>query len=166
MPLVRRTLLLSVLATLALAPCFTAPSFAASTVIKVSLWDKGAEMDMMTGLGMGMNGNMKMATMGIKATPNKVKAGDVTFDVRNDSKDTIHEMIVAPVADPTKPLPYNESESRVEEDEAGDLGEVSELDPGASGKLTVPMKPGTYILYCNVPGHYASGMWTLITVEP
>ncbi len=161
-----RRKLLTATGAFALVAIVGAPSFAASTVVKVSLWDKGAEMDMMTGLGMGMKGNMMMATMGIDATPNKIKAGEVTFDVQNASKDTIHEMIVAPVADPTKPLPYNENESRVEEDEAGDLGEVSELDPGTSGKLTVPMKPGTYILYCNVPGHYATGMWTLITVEP
>jgi uncharacterized cupredoxin-like copper-binding protein len=26
------------------------------------------------------------------------------------------------------------------------------------------MQPGTYILYCNIAGHYAMGMWTLLTV--
>ena len=34
------------------------------------------------------------ATMGIKALPGAVKAGEVTFNVKNDSKDTVHEMIV------------------------------------------------------------------------
>ena len=42
--------------------------------------------------------------------------------------------------------------------------EVSELDPGASGSLTVALQPGKYLLICNVPGHYASGMWTEFTV--
>ncbi len=158
--------LLTAIGAFALVAMVGVPAFADPTVVTISLQDKGAETDMMTGLGMGMKGDPMMATMRIDATPNKIKAGEVTFEVRNDSKDTIHEMIVAPVADPTKPLPYNDNDSRVEEDEAGDLGEVSELDAGASGKLTVPMKPGTYILYCNVAGHYATGMWTLITVEP
>ena len=34
------------------------------------------------------------------------------------------------------------------------LGEVSELDPGKSGTLTLTIKPGKYLLVCNVPGHY------------
>jgi uncharacterized cupredoxin-like copper-binding protein len=41
-----------------------------------------------------------------------------------------------------------------------DKGEVSELNPGATGSLTVALKPGRYLLICNVPGHFASGMWT------
>ena len=60
----------------------------------------------------------------------------VTFEVVNASKDQIHEMIVAKLANTKKPLPYLVDENRVDEDEAGDLGEVSEgLDPGKSGAL-------------------------------
>ena len=83
----------------------------------------------------------------------------------NASKDQIHEMIVAKLANTKKPLPYVVDENRVDEDKAGDLGEVSELDPGKSGALRIEMKPGTYILYCNVPGHYVTGMWTTFTVK-
>jgi uncharacterized cupredoxin-like copper-binding protein len=57
------------------------------------------------------------------------------------------------------------AESRVNEDAAGHLGEVSELDPGQSGSLSMKLDPGTYMLFCNVPGHYMAGMWTTITVE-
>ena len=39
------------------------------------------------------------------------------------------------------------------------MGEVSELDPGKSGSLTVTLNPGKYLLICNDPGHYVSGMW-------
>jgi uncharacterized cupredoxin-like copper-binding protein len=31
---------------------------------------------------------------------------------------------------------------------------VSELDPGASGTPAVVLKPGKYLLICNVAGHY------------
>jgi len=45
-----------------------------------------------------------------------VKAGRVTFKVKNDSKDTVHEMIVMFLADPKKSLPYIDAENRVDED--------------------------------------------------
>ena len=43
--------------------------------------------------------------------------------------------------------PIIDDEKRVDEDKAGDKGEVSELDPGKSGSLTVNLKPGIYLLY-------------------
>ena len=139
----------------------------AASTVRVSMWDKGANAEMPMGLAYATPGlNPAKATMGIKASPNAVKAGEVTFKVKNDSKDTIHEMIVMYLADPTKPLPYIGNENRVDEDKAGDKGEVSELDPGKSGTLTVDLKPGKYLLICNVPGHYKAGMWTEFTVDP
>jgi uncharacterized cupredoxin-like copper-binding protein len=75
-------------------------------------------------------------------------------------------MIVMYLEDPTSPLPFLTDENRVDEDKAGDKGEVSELEPGASGSLTVNLKAGTYLLICNVAGHYAAGMWTVFTVKP
>ena len=139
----------------------------AASTVQVSLWDKGADMPMTTGFAYGTpNLDMSKATMGMTATPAAVKAGKVTFKVKNSSKDTIHEMIVMYLEDPSKPLPYITAENRVDEDKAGDKGEVSELDPGASGTLTVDLKPGKYLLICNVPGHFATGMWTEFTIKP
>lgn len=139
----------------------------AASTVQVSLWDKGADMSMATGLAYGTpNPDMSKATMGMTATPATVRAGKVIFRVKNSSKDTIHEMIVMYLADPSKPLPYIANENRVDEDKAGDKGEVSELDPGASGSLTVDLKPGKYLLICNVPGHFVAGMWTEFTVKP
>jgi uncharacterized cupredoxin-like copper-binding protein len=139
----------------------------AATRVQVSLWDKGASAEMPTGLAYGTPGlDQSKATMGIKTDPSEVKAGKVTFRVKNTSKDTIHEMIVLYLAEPGKPLPYVQAENRVDEEKAGDRGEVSELDPGKSGKLTIELKPGKYLLICNVPGHFAAGMWSELTVKP
>ncbi|RUW54061.1 MAG: hypothetical protein E5W64_11140 [Mesorhizobium sp.] len=139
----------------------------ADALVQVSLWDKGASTEMPMGLAYAAPGlDLAKATMGIKALPSVAKAGEVTFNVKNDSKDTVHEMIVMHLADPGKPLPYLEAENRVDEDKAGDKGEVSELDPGKSGTLTVELKAGKYLLICNVPGHYGAGMWAEFTVEP
>ena len=138
----------------------------ASTTVHVSLWDKGADMKMITGAeyAPGVKIDLSKATMGVKAMPDQAKAGVVTFKVTNNSKDTIHEMIVMQLDKAGDALPYIAAENRVDEDKAGDKGEVSELDPGASGSLTVALQPGKYLLICNVPGHYASGMWTEFTV--
>ncbi len=163
----RATLVLMAGALLATA----APGFAGTsgTTIAVSLWDKGdMSMDMMGKahpMGMAMKGaDMGMVTMGITVDKATVPAGEVTFQVANASKGMIHEMVLSPVADATKALPYLADLEKVDEDAAGHLGEVAELDPGANGALTITMKPGTYILYCNIPGHYIMGMWTLVTV--
>jgi uncharacterized cupredoxin-like copper-binding protein len=153
------------LAAVVLLPMAPTQSFA-DTTVNVSLWDKGADVDMPTGLGIGMSGDMSKATMGVKAVPNRAKAGIITFRVKNDSKDTIHEMLVIPIADENTQLPFIADENRVDEEGAHDLGEVAELDPGASGSLTLDLKAGTYALVCNVAGHFMAGMWTIFTVVP
>lgn len=147
-------------------------ALARSSVIKVSLWDKGAmSMNMlghgqMMGMGMGQPGTlMPMGPMGLTLSTHTVKAGAVTFDVTNTSKEMVHEMVVSPIKDSNQPLPYIEAANKVDEDAAGHLGEVAELEPGKKGALTITLKPGRYILYCNIPGHYALGMWTLVTVK-
>ncbi len=143
------------------------PAFAGTTV-NVSLWDKGPDsLDKMgegPGAGMGMPAAGASGEMvGITTDRTEVPAGEVTFVVANTSKDIVHEMIVAP-AKPPKPLPYDKADEAVQEEATTHLGEVSELDPGASGALKLTLKPGKYVLYCNVPGHYMLGMWTELTV--
>lgn len=136
------------------------------SVINVSLWDKGGDAEMADGLGMGMAGaDMSKATMGIKLSTNTVEAGKVTFEVSNNSNINVHEMVVVPVESEKDMLPYVAAENEVDEDNIGDLGEVSELDPGKSGGLTLELKPGKYVLFCNVAGHYMNGMWALLTVN-
>jgi uncharacterized cupredoxin-like copper-binding protein len=147
----------------ALALMGSTPAWA-GYVVNVSLWDKGADATMPKDLGYNFGGDMSKATMGIDATPKSIQAGHVTFEVINNSKDTIHEMVVAPLKSDDEVLPYNKAEERVEEEKAGHLGEVAELDPGQSGELGIDLDPGKYILYCNIPGHYAAGMWTILTV--
>lgn len=143
----------------------------ADATVKVSLWDKGPNSAMMDDAHMKMMGRMdrkmmSMGMMGITLDKTSVPAGKVTFDVTNDSKAIVHEMIVSPVAAGETDLPYIADENRVDEEKAGHLGEVSELDPGKGGSLTVDLKPGDYIVYCNIPGHFVTGMWTVMTVTP
>lgn len=142
-----------------------APAFA-DTTVNVKLWDKNGDMNADAKMGIGMPANMSMAMMKIQVDKKVVPAGKVTFDVTNTSKATVHEMIVVPVTDPKKTtLPYISNENRVDEDAAGHLGEVSELDPGKSGSLTLDLKPGFYAVFCNIPDHFMNGMWATIKVQ-
>ncbi len=39
--------------------------------------------------------------------------------------------------------------------------------PGANGTITIRLKPGSYMLFCGVPGHEALGMkWKLLVRKP
>ena len=147
-------------------------AFAADTTINISLWDRGPDSAMMDemhpkGMGKGMMGGkmaMAMDMMGIEVDKAEVPAGKVTFEVVNASKDIIHEMVISPISAADAAVPYIIDENKIDEDVAGHLGEVAELDPGKSGTLAIDLKPGLYLLYCNIPAHYIGGMWTLLTV--
>ncbi|MDB5538540.1 MAG: hypothetical protein JWQ89_267 [Devosia sp.] len=158
---VKSLLLVSALSVAGLA----APALAATSTVNVSLADAGAAAPLGTDLGISMKGDHATAVMHVIPDKTEVPAGEVTFKVTNNSSDIVHEMLVVKVADANQPLPYVDGESRVDEDAAGHLGEVSELDPGDSGSLTLSLDSGTYMLFCNIPGHYQAGMWTLVTVN-
>jgi uncharacterized cupredoxin-like copper-binding protein len=114
-------------------------------VVNAKLWDEGGKM-------------------GITTDVDKIAAGKVTFDVKNISKDMVHEMLVIKVKSFSEKLPYNEKKAKVYEDKVFDFGEVSELEPGQTGSLTVNLKPGKYLLLCNMPGHYKLNMFTKLVV--
>jgi uncharacterized cupredoxin-like copper-binding protein len=108
----------------------------------------------------------EVKSMEIKADAQTIKAGPVEFDVSNDSKALVHEMIVVGVARPDSSLPYDQKANRVIESKVRDLGEASDLDPGQKKTLRLILKPGAYLLVCNQPDHYESGMKTNLLVTP
>jgi uncharacterized cupredoxin-like copper-binding protein len=103
-------------------------------------------------------------SMRIKTNVQSVKAGLVVFDVSNDSKTLVHEMIVVAAANPHAPLPYDKKDDRVNESKIADLGEASDLPPGEKKTLRLTLKPGNYELICNQPGHYKAGMKAILVV--
>ena len=160
----RKLLALAALIGLALG-VHSATAATAATTVSVQLVDKVPDAPMATGLTYGTPGiDLTKATQVIKASRISAPAGNVTFNVTNTSTDMVHEMLVVPVPVADKPLPYLADKFVLDESKIKSEGEVSELDPGKSGTLTVNLQPGTYLLLCNQPGHYAAGMWTLFTV--
>jgi uncharacterized cupredoxin-like copper-binding protein len=69
-----------------------------------------------------------------------LKAGEITFEVKNDGK-IPHDLAIKGTSDKTDLIP-----------------------PGATAELKVTLKAGKYELYCTVPGHEAAGMKLNITV--
>jgi uncharacterized cupredoxin-like copper-binding protein len=70
-----------------------------------------------------------------------LKAGKIKFEVKNVGK-IPHDLAVK-----------------------GTSFKSSLIQPGGSTKLTATLKPGSYELYCTVPGHEAAGMKVNITVS-
>jgi uncharacterized cupredoxin-like copper-binding protein len=103
--------------------------------------------------------------MVIRADPTKVKAGRLTVEAVNRSKDLVHEVLVVPAPSDGTELPYDTNINTIIEKRVHSLGEISELKPGKRGKLTLNLKPGTYLLLCNQPGHYKMGMSTNLVVR-
>lgn len=167
MTMSRRQLVLTAAAALPLAALGSTAR--AGTVVQVSLWDNGPEsmavMETAKPMGMAMkDADMGMATMHVTAEPATIPAGEVTFVAKNDSAEFVHEMVIARIRTTDMALPYSAETMEVEEDGAGLRAKVSELGPGQSASVTLAVRKGTYMIYCNIAGHYAMGMWTLVTI--
>jgi len=153
-------------------PAAAAADGATETFVQVNMWDRGpdvmAAFDMSNRIMLGTPGAALKddpgAPMGFTLTQHVIPHGSVTFVATNTSRFLEHEMLVLPIKDVTKALPYNTDTERLDEDAAGSMGEISETAPGETGTLTIDLAPGIYMLTCNIANHYAMGMWTLITV--
>ena len=102
----------------------------------------------------------------MKVDPATVRAGKVRFEVANESMDDEHEMIVVKTTLTPDKFPTNKDRSRVDEKKFTGAQEVSELKPGGKGELVETLKPGHYVLYCNVKNHFKNGMYAELTVTP
>ena len=103
--------------------------------------------------------------MVIKTDTTHVKTGRVTLEAVNRSQNLVHEVLVVPAPPPRTLLPYDNKSNALIEKRIHSVGEISELKPGAKGKVTLKLKPGAYLLLCNQPGHYKSGMVTTLVVD-
>jgi uncharacterized cupredoxin-like copper-binding protein len=135
----------------------------AGAVVDVQLMNMGGPM---------MGGNPMMGgTMRITTDRSQVPAGTVSFRVANVGS-LVHELVILPLHDrATVGQRAIGSDGRVEE--TGSLGEVSSscgsgagdgIDPGSIGWTTLQLPAGDYELICNLPGHYAAGMYTTLRV--
>ncbi len=85
----------------------------------------------------------------------EVPAGTVTFVIENQGT-MAHEVEVFAGAGPGLRLPVVAGVA----DTTGLtlIDEVEDIVVGTTTSLTVDLEPGTYLVICNLPGHYALGM--------
>lgn len=93
----------------------------------------------------------------------KAKAGETTIEAENVGK-MPHELVLAKSdLDPAK-LPTS-SNGEVDEESLDTVGEAADVAAGDTGSFTVDLQPGSYVMFCNLPGHYAAGMYGSLTVK-
>jgi uncharacterized cupredoxin-like copper-binding protein len=143
-----------------------AASSLSGTNVNVTLKNMGGPM-----MG-GNNGSMSGGAMRLQADQATVQHGTVSFLATNEGSVT-HELVILPLPE-SQIVGTRLIGGDAKIDEAGSLGEASNtcgegagegILPGASGWVSVTLKPGRYELVCNLPGHYAAGMYTQLTVN-
>ena len=106
--------------------------------------------------------DVQLGDMTITA-PAKVSAGKTKVTATNDDPNGLtHEVVFIRTDTPASQLPTN---GKGEASEKGSIGEIADLPAGQSASTTLDLKKGHYALICNLPGHYAAGMYTDLTVQ-
>jgi len=100
----------------------------------------------------------------IQLSKTTAKAGSITFHVTNNATDLNHEFVIVKTDLQAADLPLN-SDGNVDETKLDIIGRVPQLEPGKSQDLTVDLAAGHYVIMCNLPGHYAQGMYTDFSVQ-
>jgi uncharacterized cupredoxin-like copper-binding protein len=95
----------------------------------------------------------------IAPQPSEVAAGRVAFKVHNAGS-IKHEFVVLRTDKKASDLLKGN-----EADEAGNVGEIGNLQPGQTKALSLNLKAGHYALICNLPGHYKLGQHADLTAR-
>jgi len=101
----------------------------------------------------------------ISVSSRTLQAGNVVIRATNRGPDQ-HELIIARVRDPKK-LPLRSDGLTVSEERL-DKSTVGVLEPGEPNsvrELRVQLKPGHYVLFCNMSGHFMGGMHADVVVR-
>ena len=126
----------------------------------------GSDDDSSSGDGAtGTSVSVDLTDMAIAPDTTSVSAGSVTFDAHNSGPST-HELVVVKTDLAADALPESE-EGRVDEEGEGVefIGEIEEFASGLDESGTYDLAAGSYVLFCNLPGHYLQGMTIGFTVE-
>jgi uncharacterized cupredoxin-like copper-binding protein len=96
--------------------------------------------------------DVEAGEMYVKPGTTEIKAGKVSFNIRNAG--------AMPHA-----LAVELGTAKNGGDGSGALAKTEDIAPGATATLEADLKPGSYELYCHVPGHYGAGQKVTLTVR-
>ena len=119
----------------------------------------------------------------IAVAPNELEAREIELDVRNIDNQQ-HEVVFIATELPAEALPVDRAADVVDTSALRVVGEVEPFQPGerpvfeasdetaeeeefeeAEEGSEIDLPPGRYVLICNIPGHYAAGMYATLTVR-
>jgi uncharacterized cupredoxin-like copper-binding protein len=145
LPMLRKSIVLSCAAVLAAIPLALAACGSDDSDSDTTAASPTTTAEETTASGGGGGETVNLSESEFKIDPSEVttKAGTVTFDISNDGS-TVHNLEI----------------------EGNGVEETSDdIQGGQSAQLTVDLKPGTYEMYCAIPGHREQGMEGEITVQ-
>jgi len=125
----RAALLLAV----ALVACAEAPAFEAGAVQLVA----------------------ELKDYSVNLSVSEVKAGALKIGIRNRGSQP-HDFLVVRTDLAPDQLPYDAGLAKAKED--GVVGKTRDVRAGGTAALSVTLGPGSYVVICNVAGHYQLGM--------
>jgi len=102
---------------------------------------------------------VKLKEFKVLPSTKSVRAGTVAFAIKNAGK-LEHEFVVVKTNLPPGKLPVKNNRVTLKP-----LRKVGPFNPGKGGTLTVPLKAGRYVLFCNVTGHYGFGQYVGFVVK-
>jgi len=100
------------------------------------------------------------SAMTMEVTPSSVPAGKVKITLDNQGT-VIHEMVVMKTKTAFDKIPVGANHRT---SEAKSVGEIADVGKGKTKSKTFKLKPGSYVLMCNVAKHYENGMRAAFTV--
>ena len=107
---------------------------------------------------------VKIKDFKIKPMLPSLDEGPVTLSVWNDGPST-HEFVVVKSDRPSDELPLGADGLSVDEDSVVPIDEITQVDAKTRGTLALALSPGSYVLFCNLEGHYLGGMNASIEVR-
>ena len=114
-----------------------------------------------TGSTASVNATVKDFAIGLDTEA--AASGEVKFIVTNDGPSE-HEFVVLETDLAPDALPVENGVANEDAEGISNAGEVEDLASGDTNSLTLTLEPGTYVVVCNLPGHYEKGMYSAFTV--
>jgi uncharacterized cupredoxin-like copper-binding protein len=108
--------------------------------------------------------NVTLSDFAVELDPATATAGDVVFVASNEGAET-HEFEIFRIEGDTDPTALPVEDNVADTEGLTLLDEVEDVTPGGSAELTVNLDAGAYAVICNLPGHYAQGMFATLDVE-
>jgi uncharacterized cupredoxin-like copper-binding protein len=128
--------------------------------------DETTESQAAGGASGGKSLEIKMGDYYFDPKDGTAEAGQTTIEAPNEG-DVEHELVVFKSNKNPADLP-TEANGGVDEEkldkEAEEAGEIADVEAGDTKSEEFNLTPGKYVIFCNLPGHYAQGMYGTLTV--